>query len=59
MNNTGSGCLAVIVIVLVFVGLIALFGNVSGMDTVLSVQPTQVPTVPADGLTIFLHLLGF
>lgn len=59
MKNTGSGCLAVLVIVLVFVALIALFGNASGMPTVLDVQPTQIPTVPADGIQMFLHVLGF
>lgn len=59
MNNSGAGCLVVLVLVLVFVGLIALFGSASGMPTVLDVQPTQIPTVPADGMKLFLEVLGF
>lgn len=59
MKKNGFGCLGVLALVLVFVGLIALYGYVSGMPTVVDVKPDQIPTVPVDGVKLFLELLGF
>jgi hypothetical protein len=59
MNNSGAGCLTVVVIALAFLALIALFGSASGMETVLTVEPAKISPVPADGIKLFLELLGF
>jgi hypothetical protein len=36
-----------------------LVSSLTGTASVATIQPEQVPTVPAEGVKMFMHILGF